>query len=373
MITQEQLQELMAFNAGESSVVSVYLNTDTGEQSSETIKLQARSLLKEAGDNYPEDVEKIETYLDLSFDWTKPGLALFSCAGHDFFRSFPTAVSYRNRVRISNKPHVKPLAHLLEYYANYGAIVVDKVGARFFHYHLAELQEKAGAMGEEIRKTKQGAGSGRAGASTSATGSRGGQNRYEEEVVQRNWREIADAATRFFAGKSIRRLFLGGTAENVAQFREHLSKQLQSRIAGTFTIDMNAGEHEVRNQTIKLMQQANARREELLVENMITSAAKGVNATLGLDKTLKAIGEGRVQTLVISDGYRTPGFVHNGSAFLTAHEDEEAPYGQGSWQPVSDVIEAAVHRTMEQGGQVEIISENPQLQEAGKIGALLRY
>lgn len=371
MITQEEFQELMAFEGGDSQVVSVYLNTDTGEQSNETIKLQARSLLKDSN-AAPEDVEKIETYLDLSFDWSKPGLAIFSCADHDFFRSFPTAVSYRNRVRIGAKPHLKPLAHLLEYYANYGVIVVDKVGARFFLYHLAELQEKSGTMGEEIRKTKQGAGSGRAGGSTSATGTRGGQGRHEE-AVQRNLRETAEAAGRFFSGKSIRRLFIGGTAENVAQFREHLSKQLQSCIAGTFAIDMTAGEHEVREQTIELMQEANARREETLVQNMITSAAKGSNATVGLNNTLQAIGEGRVQTLVISDGYRTPGFVLDGSSFLTTDDSAEVPYGEGSWLHVNDVIEAAVRRTMEQGGQIEIVSENQQLEEAGQIGALLRY
>jgi peptide subunit release factor 1 (eRF1) len=372
MITQEQLQELIAFDGGDSQVVSLYLNTDTGENTPETIKLQARSMLKDAGD-FPKDFEKIENYLDLTFDWTKPGLALFSCAALDFFRSFPPAVSYRNRVRVSAKAHVKPLAHLLEYYANYGAIIVDKVGARFFEYHLAELLEKGGTMGEEIRKSKQGSGSGRAGASTSGTGSRGGQNRSDEVAVQRNWRDTADAAAHFFSGKNTRRLFLGGTAENVAQFRDHLSKQMQSRIAGTFTIDMNAGEHEVREQTIQLMQEANARREESLVQKMITSAAKGTNATVGLDSTLKAVGEGRVQTLVISDGYRTPGYVHDGSAFLTIHENAEAPYGDGGWHQVNDIIEAAVHRTMEQGGQVEIVSENVQLEEAGQIGALLRY
>lgn len=374
MITPDQLQELITFDGGDSQVVSVYLNTDAGEQSSETVKLQARSLLKDAASDYPEDVEKIEAYLDLSFDWSKPGLAIFSCASKDFFRSFPTAVSYRNRVRVSAKPHVKPLAHLLEYYANYGVIVVDKIGARFFEYHLAELQAKEGTMGEEIRKGKQGAGgSGRAGSSTSATGSRGGQSRHEEETVQRNMRDTADAAGRFFAGKSIRRLFIGGTAENVAQFREHLSKQLQSRIAGTFAVEMTAGDHEIKAQTIKLMQEANARREQTLVQNMITTAAKGSNATVGLDNTLKAVGEGRVQTLIISDGFRTPGFIHDGSPFLTANDAVGLPYSEGQLLKVNDVIEAAVHRTIEQGGQIEIVSDNSQLDDVGQIGALLRY
>jgi hypothetical protein len=77
--------------------------------------------------------------------------------------------------------------------------------------------------------------------------------------------------------------------------------------------------------------------------------------------------------LIISDGYRMPGFAHDSSPFLTARENVEVPYGEGQLLPVNDVIEAAVHRTMVQGGQVEIVSENPQLEEAGQIGALLRY
>jgi peptide subunit release factor 1 (eRF1) len=166
---------------------------------------------------------------------------------------------------------------------------------------------------------------------------------------------------------------LGGTAENVAQFREQLSKQMQSRIAGTFAIDMTAGEHEVRAQTIKLLMDANARREEELVQKMVTSAAKGNHAIVGLEDTLRTVGEGRVQTLIISDGFRLPGFIHNGSTFLTAHANNAPQFGEGEMRPVNDVIEAAVHRTLEQGGQVEIISDNAQLDQAGRIGALLRY
>jgi hypothetical protein len=37
------------------------------------------------------------------------------------------------------------------------------------------------------------------------------------------------------------------------------------------------------------------------------------------------------------------------------------------------VVEAAVSRTMEQGGHVEVISDNVELERAGWIGALLRY
>ena len=62
MITHEELQELIAFDGGDSQVFSVYLNTDTGLQSNETIKLQARSMMKEAR-VAPDDMEKIEKIL----------------------------------------------------------------------------------------------------------------------------------------------------------------------------------------------------------------------------------------------------------------------------------------------------------------------
>jgi peptide chain release factor subunit 1 len=365
MFTQEDLQELLAFDGGDGKVVSVYLDADTGEQSSDVIKKQVRALLRDV-EGHEEDVEAIENYINFSHDWSKPGLALFSCQP-EFFRAYPAAVAFRNRVRFGRKPYVKPLAHLLDHYAHYGVILVDRVGARFFDFHLGELQEVNGTMGEDVRKLKHGSGS-------SAIGRRGGESggHHEEEVVLRNLREAATAANQFFARRNIRRLFVGGTAETVSQFREYLPKQLQSCLAGTFPMDMDANENEVRDRSLALLREANGHREEKLVESMITAAAKGAQAVVGLPATLQAVSDGRVQTLVISDGYRTPGFTHNGTNYLTADRNNN-PFGDGAMTQVEDVVEAAVARTMEQGGHVEVISENPHLENAGRIGAILRY
>jgi peptide chain release factor subunit 1 len=373
MITQEDLQELLAFDSEGGAVLSLYLDADTAQQTSETVKLHVRAMLKEV-DGFEDDAEAIERYLDYSHDWGIPGLALFSCVPCDFFRAYPSAIPFKNRIRTGRRPHVKPLSHLLEYYAYYGVIVVDRVGARFFEYHMGELQKVAGTLGDDVRKQKLGGGSARSGGSTSATGQRGGQGgRHEEEVALRNMRDAAEAAQKFFANRPIRRLFIGGTAENMAQFRENLSKQYQSRIAGTFAVDMNAGEREIHQIAQSLLRQANAERELKVVNNLITTAAKGGNAITGLDQTLKSIGEGRVQTLVISDGFRAPGFVDENSKFLTARAAESSPFGDNPLIAVDDVIEEAVTNTLEQGGTVEVIGENEELEQAGRIGALLRY
>jgi peptide subunit release factor 1 (eRF1) len=205
-------------------------------------------------------------------------------------------------------------------------------------------------------------------------GARGvdGGSRHEEEVVQRNMRDSAQAAGRFFSHKPIRRWVLGGTAQNVAQFRELLSKKLQSCIAGSFAMDMNAGEHEVRQQALTLLKDSNYKRESRLVQEMITTQAKGGSAVVGLDDTLQAVTDKRIKTLIISDGLRERGYVDDASGFVVANI-ARSPLSDQELQEVDDVIDVAVALTMGQGGHVEVISGNEQLESAGRIGALLRY
>lgn len=367
MFTDDNLEELLTFEAENGQVISLYLNADLGENPIETIKLQVRGLLKELPDELSEDREQIEEYFDMVHDWRKAGIALFSCSAHDFFRSYQVAVPFRNRMRMSRKPYVKPLLHLMKYYTHYGVILVDRIGARFFEFHLGELQETRGTMGEDIRKLKHGRGS-------SATGMRGGVGgaRQEDEHAQRNMREAAEEAGRFFAKKDIRRLFIGGTAENVAQFRDMLPKRLQSTIAGTFAMDMDAGKQEVREHTLEMLHKLNAEREQLLVDKMLTAAHDSGSAVTGLKHTLKMVSDGRVDTLVVSDGFRAPGFRHPSSGYLSTSDDDDL-FGESTFENVPDVVDEAVKRTMEQGGNVEVISDNPKLENAGRIGALLRY
>jgi peptide subunit release factor 1 (eRF1) len=84
------------------------------------------------------------------------------------------------------------------------------------------------------------------------------------------------------------------------------------------------------------------------------------------------VSAGRVQTLVVSDGYKTAGLLDKNSQALL---DLDAGYGQenGQFDRLDDVVEAAVAHAMSHGSHVEIISDNPTLENAGRIGALLRY
>lgn len=367
MITQNDMQELLSYNANEhGQIVTVYLNSDSGEEPVETIKQRVRGMMKEASVN-GQSGKAVDEYLNHSYDWSQPGLALFAAADGDFFRAFPTAVSFQNRVRVSNKPHIKPLAHLLDHYAHYGVVLIDRMGARFYNFHLGELQASEGFLGEDVRSIKDGGGS-------SAAGRRGGKSgaRHESEVIDRNLRQAAEAAADFFDGTSIRRLFLGGTSKTVAHFNEMLPKQLQSCVAGIFAINANATVSQVQKQALALLREANDQRECDLVATMVNAAAQKANGVAGLDDTLQAISDNRVQTLLISDGFRTHGYVQADSGFVVANL-ARSPLTEEELEAVDDVVETAVSRTLLQGGHVEIISDHPDLDAVGKIGAILRY
>lgn len=366
MLTDRDLQELVGFQAT-SPVLSVYLNTDTNEGNAETHKLQLRSLLKQV--DLADDVQAVLRYFEREHDWTGRSVAVFSCAPEGFLRAFSLALPVASRVRINNQPHVKPLADLLDSYGGYGVVLVDKQGARLFSFHLGELQEQEGLMGESIRHTKRGGGSqspGRRGGVAGVTG-------YVDEVTDRNMKDAVEFATQFFTNNNVRRILIGGTEDNVALFRSQLPKAWQSLVVGTFPMGMSASQSEVLAKATEIGLQAEMRREERLVETVITNAAKKRGGVIDLDDTFTAIREGRVQTLVIREGFRLPGTRCRSCGYVSAVELAYCPFCGGECETIPDAVELAVHQVMSNGGDVEVLHADQAVGAFHNIGALLRY
>jgi peptide subunit release factor 1 (eRF1) len=366
MLTESDLRELLDYQTS-GSVLSIYLNTEPAEGSVDASKLRLRSMLKEV--DLPDDILRVERFIEHEFDWAGRSVAIFSCATDDFFRAYTLAVPVRSRVRVSDRPHVKPLADLLDFYGGYGVALVDKQGARLFYFHLGELREQEGVMGETVRRTKRGGGS-------QAQGRRGGtagQTNYVEEVAERNTKEAVDFAAHFFSEKNVRRILLGGTEDNVALFRAHLPKAWQSLVVGTFPMSMTASHSEVLERAMQIGQEAERRREAKLVDTAITGAAKGRGGVVQLEETLSAVHQGRVQILLISEGFRAPGRRCQGCGYVTSKKVQVCPFCGGKFEPISDAVELVVRKVMQSGGDVEVLHDKRALQDHGHIGALLRY
>ena len=364
MLTERDLQELLDLKP-QHPVLSVYLNTDPTQGSADVYKLKLRSMLKDV--ELPESVSAVENYIEHEYEGGR-SLAIFSCDSKDFFRAYPLQIPLRSRVRISDRPHVKPLADLFDSYGWYGIALVDKQGARLFFFHLGEIREQEGVLGENIRRTKEGG--------SQATGTRGGSSEQSpdtNETTERNMRDAAEFAAKFFDENNVRRVLLGGTEENIALFRGYLPKRWQSLVVGTFPTSMSANNTEIIERAIKIGQEAERRREAKAVETAITAAAKGQGGAIGLENTLKMVQEGRIHTLLVMDGFRSPGYRCQACGYITTQEEKNCPYCGGAFIEIPDAVDLAVRRVLENSGDVDIIHDNPSLEENGKIGALLRY
>ena len=365
MIGPRELRELAAFTARETPVLSLYLDTDLSRQLKDQVKLVLRDLLERAGaDGAPaDDLERVSHFVDLEYDWQGRGLVIFTCQADGLWQPLPLPVPVKSQAFVGEQAYLMPLAKLLDKFAPYGVAVVDQEGGRLFLVDMGGVVEQEEAMGEPIKHHKQGG--------WSATR----WQRHEDRLAHYNLRVAAEATVRFCERHGCPRLILAGTDENTARFRDLLPHNLRQVVVGTVALDRTAGAHEAIERSREILDDVEAGRERDLVQQMVTTRAKGGPAVVGLADTLFALQEGRVLTLLVEEGFAAPGYLCPDCDYLSTNDAARCLFCGTSQraQPVANVVERGVHRAILQGARVEVIADSPALARAGRIGALLRY
>ncbi|MAT45508.1 MAG: hypothetical protein CL609_24530 [Anaerolineaceae bacterium] len=365
MFTQKDLRELVDYQSS-SAMLSVYLNTDPSLGNADAYRLRLRTMLKSVDNT--EDINRILRFFETEYDWTGKSVALFSDVNNDFFRFFPLAVPVQDLIYVGERANLRPLTGLLDSYGGYGVVLLDKQGARLFHFHLGELKEQEGVLGEEVRQSK--------GSGSAMTGMRGGagkQARVVEETVERNIKEIVDFSIRFFEQKHVRRIILCGAEDTLALYKSYLPKAWLSLIVGSFPAAMTASNTEILNRAMEVGLEAERKREDLLVDQLITNHAKNAAAVMGINQTLDAVNSGRVKTLVVHHGYTKSGHYCADCNLITISPQGTCSVCGNGVKSVDDVVSLAINTTMKNGGDIEIVQAHEGLFNAGKIGAFLRY
>jgi hypothetical protein len=369
VFTTQDLKELAAIECA-TPVLSVYLNVDPREQTTDEYRLELRRLLKHVSDAAPAaDLAAVVRYFEHEYDWSGRGIAVFSCAAQPFWRAYSLAVPVASGATVARKPYIWPLAALLDAFDSYAVALVDRQETRLFLFGMGELISDAAFAGEEVRRLKRGRGS------SGGPGRRGGapvSGRHEEEVALRNIREAAKAASRFWQRHRPQRLVLAGADPTVAQFREELPKSIRDREIGAFSADITASEAEIRERSLEILQRAEEQRKASLVDAVFTAAAKGRGGAIRLADTLGVAHEGRVETLVVARDFHRSGYQCRNCGYITDQKLPICPFCGGEFAEIPDAAEALVTKVIEDGGKVEVIDDHPRIAEFG-VGALLRY
>src|SRR5205085_10556499 len=112
-----------------------------------------------------------------------------------------------------------------------------------------------------------------------------------------------------------------------------------------------------------------------LVDEVIGAAAARQRGVVGLEPTLEALIEGRVQKLVVSTGFSHEGSSCRKCGYFAAKIFERCPACGGAGEPTDDIVERALERAVPAGASFDIIADDAAeaLRARGGIGALLRY
>lgn len=362
MFAEIDLRQLIEFESHAHPVLSVYLDVDPQRRTVEQYKLALRSLLNQADKAAPEDLKRVQNFVEMGYNRQSRGLVMFSCAAENFWwaQSLQTPVS--DSVFVSFRAYVRQLARLLDTYERYGVIHVDLEGARLYLFNMGVLEAVEGHFGEAIKQHRAGGWSAQR------------YQRHEKEQAKHTLQDAAELAEEFYRQADTRRLILAGTDKNVAAFKALLSHRLRSMVVGQISAKNNATAVEIGEKALQLAHQAETAEEIAMADRIITQArSKGGNAVLGLAETLTAVQTGRAQHVVVLADYTQPAYRFVESGLILLDLDEQRELHSGRLQPLPDAVDSVLRRALVQNISVSILDQHAGLAENGKIGALTRY
>ncbi|MCU1375385.1 MAG: hypothetical protein JWO68_2671 [Actinomycetia bacterium] len=368
-ITEDDIRSLASFKGEDAPVTSVYLDVDGGRHVRfQDVVRSADLLLRDAlqkHDGHPSviaDIERVQELVRGGIDRSKTrGLAVFSCSAHDFWRVVELPVPVRDQVVVNHSPSVRQLEVVVVEYERFGLLLADKVRARVFVYELGEVIESTELLeplprGEDVDHSVR----------------RDRLQDHQTEAVHQHLRHAADAAFRVFQDRGFERLIIGAPEEISNELRSLLHPYLQERVEARCNISVGATVEEIRQAALAVEAEVERRKEAELVGRLRDAVGVGRLGVAGLDDTLKALVERRVETLLVSHGYTHPGW-RCPSCDHVRRVGRTCPVCQSEMHAVDDVVEEAVEDALAQSCDVEICVGNADLDVLGCIGAILRY
>jgi peptide chain release factor subunit 1 len=376
-ITWDQLRELAAFRAERGCAVSLYLDLDPSTSptaadvgtrvnallgEAERRLAQSRgSLGHEAKAGIRADIDRVGRWFGTEFDRDGVrGVAVFADGLDNFWTTVDLGEPVVDDVKIGAELFLTPLMPVVG--RGEGAIVgvIGRERGQVFRLEGGRLREIADRTDPAPGRHDQGG------------WSQANYERHIEDIVGRHLRSVAatlDACVRRNRGV---RVVLVGAEEARAPFEQMLSHEARACLIGWTSVEAHADAPRVLAAVRPLLDRWWENREAELLDRWHQEAAKNGRATAGWEDTLEAASDGRVDLLLAQLGVDRPAYECPacGRAQMT---NGGCPIDGTTMESRADGLDVAVHKTLVNGGTVQVIRERRDLEPVGGIAALLRY
>lgn len=376
IVDKKRLRELAGLRVTGEKVLSVYISLDPGqyptarERQAEVHSLldrgakQARddeSLSHAARRQVETDIARLRRYFDDEFSAKHArGVAVFCAGAEGLFEVIKLPRPVESEVVIGDAPFIEPLT-AFDGDDGYSVVLVGRRSARIFVGAPDQIREVAGRTDDVHGRHDQGGWS---------------QARFQRGIDKEahdHLKNTADLLFEQYKRGLVRRLVIGAHEEIYNEVRDSLHPYLRERIAGRVDVDIeNASPSDVRHLVAPLIEADRRKRERRLLDQLAAEVGKDGRGCHGVEETLAALNEGRVETLLVQDAFRVGG----GSCpecGLLGGGTGTCPVDGAALETTEDVVELAVETALSQSSDVLFVCYHDDLKPLGSIGAILRF
>lgn len=374
----ENLDELTSFEPNGFPFVSLYLNTQADQHGRDNFEPFVRKELASRARTFAEgsrereyferDAGRIIRYLTDNLEPSANGAAIFACTGKNgFFKAIQLdAPIHKNRLHVSDRPHIFPLARLIEQNPVYVVLLADTKSARIFVFDLGRVKRL-----EEFS----------ADVKDFASVGEHSQMRYRRRVENNQGlhaKETVEMLERVVSEEKAESVILAGDEIIIALLRQRMSTEIADKVIDILRLDIRAPEHEILRATIESLQADNAQTDAERVSDLFDQYRADGLATVGLEKTMYALVNGQADELLLS---ASPDdiLIDNESAGVLNPANSRAAKTVGTAvQPAQElsrqmIAGALVSLARKSGAAITFIEDRNLLADVGGIGAFLRY
>jgi stalled ribosome rescue protein Dom34 len=366
------MDSILTFDAVPAPVVSLYLDARVNEHGKRVFLPFVRKQLSERLKSYPveseerasieEDFVRIMRYLEEGVRAPTQGVAVFACSAlDDYFRVGQFEAPFeRNRLVVSERPHVYPLARLIDQYRHYAVVLADTNRAQIFVFAAGRVVQQDDI---ENVKTKH----------TSVGGwSQARYQRHEENYHLQHAKEVVDALERTLRDDRIEHVILAGDeAVVIPILKEQMSKELREKVVDTISLGIDTPEHEVLEETLTAFRRHDSLTDLQKVEQLLGEFRGDNLAVAGVPDTLAALSNGQVQELLIvaaADGLKFD--EQEVRKVLEIYKTDDIPETLDARAVADELVRRANQMS---AARVTFIEDTTRLEQLGGVGALLRY
>lgn len=371
---EKLLNKLLNFEPASAPVISLYLDARADEHGKQNLMPFVRKQLGERAKTYEarsseresfdRDSERVIAYLENGIVPSINGLAIFACsAANNFFEVGTFDAPFpRHRLFVSDRPHVYPLARVIDEYRRYAVVIADTNRARIFVFATGRAVTEESVENVKTKHTHVGG------------WSQARYQRHEENYHLHHVKEVVEALERVVNEEQIEQIILAGDEQTVIPLiREQLPKTLAEKVIDAVSLGVNTPEHELLEETAKIFKRHDSLTDMEKVERLLNEYRADDLGVAGVPDTLAALSNGQVEEVLIA-----------ASADNLAYDEDEVKKVLELYQSDDEALpEPLNQRTIADelvrranllsSARVTFIEDDNRLKQIGGVGALLRY